>query len=141
MGLSPSSMCRRLCCHRAGIVTLVAMVFPLLMRRRLCSLSIFAVVAITLLPSLQWRCCHHQAGVVALVMMVSSPSSMRRHLCHCHDGIIALFVLAPLPTLHGCCRPLLRRHWCPYRAYLFALMLHECCHLRCTSIVAPIELA
>ncbi len=78
---------------------------PLLMRRGLWSPGVFAIVAIILLSVLQWRPCRHQAGVVALVMMVSSPLLMRRHLYHCHDDIVALIVLAPLPTLHRCCCP------------------------------------
>jgi hypothetical protein len=30
-----------------------------------------------------------QAGIVALITMVLLPSLMRRHFCHCCDGIIA----------------------------------------------------
>ncbi len=75
------------------------------MRRRLCSPGVFAVVAITLLPLLQWHCCHCQEGFVALVTMALLPSSMHRHLCHCHNGVVALVALAPLPILHGRCCP------------------------------------
>jgi hypothetical protein len=32
----------------------------------------------------------HQAGIVALVTIALSPLLMRRCLCHCHDGIIAI---------------------------------------------------
>jgi hypothetical protein len=107
MGSLPSSMWRLLCCCRAGIVTLIAMVLSSLMSRCLCSPGIFAIITIMLLPSLQCSCCHRQAGVVILVTMASSSLSLRRHLCHCHDGVIALVALVPLPTLHGryppCC--------------------------------------
>jgi hypothetical protein len=75
------------------------------MHRRLHSPGIFAVVAITLLPLLQWQRCHRQAGVIALVMMALSPSSMRRRLCHCHNGVVTLIALAPLSTLHKRCCP------------------------------------
>jgi hypothetical protein len=81
------------------------MVLLLLMCRCLCSPSIFAIIAIMLLPLLQWCCCQCQAGVVAFVTMASSPLSLRRHLCCCHDNIAALVALVPLPTLHGCCSP------------------------------------
>jgi hypothetical protein len=37
--------------------------------------------------------------------MVLLPLLMRMCLCHCHDGIVALITLAPLPTLHGRCHP------------------------------------
>ena len=100
-------MWRLLRCHRAGVVTLIAMVLSLLMCRCLCSPGIFAIIALMLLPSSQCRRCHRQAGVVILVMMASSQLSLRKHLCHCHDGIIALVALVPFPTLHGhyppCC--------------------------------------
>jgi hypothetical protein len=75
------------------------------MLRYLCSPGIFAVIAIKLLTSLQWHHCRHQASVVALVPMELPPLSMRRRLCCCHDGVVALVVLAPLPTLHGHCHP------------------------------------
>ena len=88
----------------------------MLMRRRLCSPGVFAIIEITLLPSLQWCHCCHQAGVVALIMMALLPSSMHRRLCNCHDGVVALVALAPLPTLH--------RHCCPC----------------CAGIVVPIAL-
>jgi hypothetical protein len=107
MGSSPSSMWRLLHCHRAGIITLIAMVLSSLMCRCLCSPGIFAIIAIILLPSLQCCCCHCQAGVFILVMMASSPLSLRRHLCRCYDGDIALVALVPSPTLRGhyppCC--------------------------------------
>ena len=107
MGSSPSSMWRLLRCHRAGVVTLIAMVLSSLTCRCLCSPGIFAIITIMLLPSLQCCCCHRQAGVVVLVMMASSPLSLRKHFCCCHDGIIALVALVPSPTLHGhyppCC--------------------------------------
>jgi hypothetical protein len=63
--------------------------------------------------SLQSRhlCCHCN-NVVALVAMallplsrVSLPSSMRRHLFHCHNGVVSHIALAPLLTLHGRCCP------------------------------------
>jgi hypothetical protein len=107
MGLLPPSMWRLLCCRRAGVITLIAMVLSLLMCRCLCSPGIFAIIAIMLLPLLQCYCCYCQAGVVVLVMMASSPLSLHRHLCRCHDGVIALVALVPSPTLHGhflpCC--------------------------------------
>jgi hypothetical protein len=105
MGLLLSWIRRHLCCCQAGVVALIAMVLPLLMCRRLCSPGIFAIVAILLLPLLLWCCCHLQAGAVALITMASSPSSMHRRLCHCHNGILALVALAPLPILQEHCHP------------------------------------
>ena len=70
------------------------------MCRCLSSPGIFAIIAIMLLPSLQCCPCHPQAGVVLLVTMASSPLSVRRHLCHCHDGVIALVALVLSTTLH-----------------------------------------
>ncbi len=105
MGSLPSSMRRRLHCYQAGVVVLIAIVLLSLMRSRLCSPGIFAIIAILLLPLPQWHCCRLQAGVVALITMASSPSSMRRHLCCCHDGIITLLALVLLPTLHRLCHP------------------------------------
>jgi hypothetical protein len=67
--------------------------------------GIFAVVAITLLPLLQWHCCHCQADIVALIMMALSPLLMRRRLCRCNNAFVALVVLVPLPKQHGCCCP------------------------------------
>jgi hypothetical protein len=105
MGLLPSLMCRCLHCHGAGIVTLVAMVLLLSMRRHLCSPGVFAIIVIMLLPSLRWHCCRCYVGVVTHVMMVLSPSLMCRSYCHCHNGVIAFVALAPLPTFHGHCCP------------------------------------
>jgi hypothetical protein len=51
----------------------VAMVLPSSMPRCLCSPDNFVIVAITMLPLLQWGCCHYQAGVVALLMMALLP--------------------------------------------------------------------
>jgi hypothetical protein len=135
MGSLPSLMCRLLCCPQAGVVALIAMVLPLLMRKHLCSLGIFGIVAITLLPLLQWHHCHCQAGVVALVKMASLPSSMCRHLCHCHDGVVTLVALAPLPTLHGCC--------CPCHAGMVMVILLISLLSRCmgnVTIVTPLLL-
>jgi hypothetical protein len=142
MGLLPSSMWRLFCCHQAGVVTLIAMVLLSLMRRRLCSPGIFAIIAITLLPhfnnivaSLQWRCCHCQAGVVTLVMMVSLPSLMHRRLCRCHDGVVALVALAPLPILHW------RYHPCCADIVIIILLtslLSRCMGI--VTIIAPLLL-
>ncbi len=135
MGSSPSSMHRHLYCCRAGIVALVAMVSPLLMRRHLCSPCVFAVIRIKLLPLLRWRCCHCQAGVVALVTMASSALLMHRHLCHCHNDVVALVGLAPLPTLHGNC--------CPCCASVIVLIELTFLPSRCMGVVtvfAPVLL-
>jgi hypothetical protein len=59
-----------------------------------------------LLPLLQWRHCRPQAGIIALVAMAStlvvkaSLPSMRRHLCHCKAGILALRTMVSLPLIH-----------------------------------------
>ncbi len=136
MGPLPSSIRRRLCCcHQAGIVALDAMVSPLSMHRLLCTPGIFAVIAITLLPFARWHCCRCQAGVVALVTMASLSSSIRRCLCHHHDGIVALVALAPLPTLH--------RYYCPCCAsilFLIALTDLTSCHMGVVTIIAPVLL-
>jgi hypothetical protein len=132
MGLLQPSMWRLLCCHQAGVVTLIAMVLSLLMCRCLCSPGIFAIITIMLLPLLQCCRCHRQAGVVVLVTMTSSPLSLRRHLCHCHDGIIDLVALLSL---------LLHWHHCHYPIDLFALTLNEHCRRCCTDVVTPIKLA
>jgi hypothetical protein len=111
------------------------MVLQLLMRRRLCSPGVFAIIEITLLPSLQWCHCCHQAGVVALIMMALLPSSMHRRLCNCHDGVVALVALAPLPTLH--------RHCCPCCAgivVLIALTSLPSRRMGVVTIVAPVLL-
>jgi hypothetical protein len=60
----------------------------------LCWDGVVTVLKLVLLPSLQWHvmiinvvtlvACH-QAGIIAFVMMALLPS-MRRPLCHCHDG-------------------------------------------------------
>jgi hypothetical protein len=134
MGSLPSSMWRLLRYCRAGIITLIAMVLSSLMYRCLCSPGIFAIIAIMLLPLLQCCCCHHQAGVVILVTMASSPLSLCRHLCHCHDGVIALNIARALS-------PFLHWHHCCYPTDLFALTLHGHCHRCCANVVTPIELA
>jgi hypothetical protein len=106
MGLSPS-MWRLLCCHQAGVITLIAMVLSFSMCRCFYSSGIFAIITMMLLPSLQCCRCHCQAGVVLLVTMAPSPLSLGKHLYHCHNDMIALFALVPSPTLHGhyppCC--------------------------------------
>ncbi len=135
MELLLSLMCRRLLCHQAGVVALIPMVLQLSMCRHLCSLGIFAIVAILLLPLTQWRCCRLQAGVVALVTMASLPSSMRRRLCHCHNDVAALVALVPSPTLHGhCCL------CCTGVVILIALtsLLSHCMGI--VTIVAPVLL-
>ncbi len=130
MELLPSSMRRHLLCHWAGIVALIVMVLPLFMCRHLCSPVVFAVVEITVLPSLWWRFRHCQAGVLTLVTMASSPSSMRRRLCNCHDGIIALVVLASLPTLHG--------HYCPCCTSVVVLIVLTSSPSRCMGVITII---
>ncbi len=135
MGLLLLSMRRFLCCYQAGVVTLIAMVLPSLMRKHLCSPGTFAIIAIMLLPSLQWHHCCHQAGVVTHVTMASLPLSMCRRLCCCHDGIVALVALAPLPTLHRCC--------CPCCASVVVIILLTSLPSRCmgiVTIVAPVLL-
>jgi hypothetical protein len=133
MGSVPSSMCRHLCCHQAGIVALIAMVTPLVMGRSHHSPGVFAVVAITLLSSSQWHHCHQHAGVVALVTMVSLPSSMHRNLCRCHDGAIALIVLASSSTLHG--------HCCPCCTAVVVIIMQTSLPSRCMGIVTIVVLA
>jgi hypothetical protein len=64
--------------------------------------------------------------------MTLLPSSMRRHCCHCHDGI-AIIVLAPLPTLHGCCCPC-----CAGNVILIALTSSPSC---CMGVVTVVALA
>jgi hypothetical protein len=135
MGLPLSPMHRRLCCPRAGVIALIAMVLPSLMRRHLCSPGIFAIIAIKLLPLLQWRCCNLQAGVVALVMMASLPSSMHKRLCHCHDGIVALVALVPSPTLHRSCHSC-----CTSVAVLIALTSLPSRCMSIVTIIAPVLL-
>jgi hypothetical protein len=81
------------------------MVLPLSMHRHLCSPGVFAIVEILLLPLLQWHCCHHQAGVLPSLQWPCCHRQCARHLCHCHDGFIALIALVPLSTLCGCCCP------------------------------------
>jgi hypothetical protein len=94
--------------------------------------SLQSIVAITLLPLLKWHCCCHQAGVVALIMLASLPSSMRGHLCHCHDGIVALVALVPLPTLHGCCCPC-----CTKVAFIILLTSLPSRSMGVITVVAP----
>ncbi len=130
-------MRRCLCCHWAGIVALIAIVSPLLMCRRLCSPGIFAIFAILLLHLPQRCCCCLQAGVIALVTMASSPSSMHRRLCHCHNCNITLFLYwlhchhctGVVLLLHQCC--------CPYCTDFFALTLHGHKHPHCTGVISP----
>ncbi len=133
MGSLQSSMRSCLCCHWAGVVTLVAMVLPLLMRRRLCSPGIFAAVRIVLLLSLHWQHCHHQ--VIKLVLLPSSRWHCCHHPCTCIFTIV-MVVLLPSLRQHHC------QHWhcCPHCTDLFPIMLHGCCKHCSTSIVAPIEL-
>ncbi len=59
-----------------------------LQSRRLCHCcnNVFALITMALLLSLSWCHCPHHKGIV------------------CHNGIVAFIALAPLPTLHGCCR-------------------------------------
>jgi hypothetical protein len=105
------------------------------MRRHLCSPCIFAVVMIMLLPLLQWQCCHHQAGGVALVTMASTPLSMPRRLWCCHNGIVALIALAPLPTLHRRCHPC-----CAGIVVLIALTSSSLYCMGAVTVVAPVLL-
>jgi hypothetical protein len=125
MRSSPSLMRRLLCCCQAGIIALVA-------SRHLYSTFIFAIVAIMLLPSLQWHCCYSQAGVVALVTIASLPFLMCWHLCRCHNGVVALVALAPFPMLH--------RHCHPYCASIIAIILLTSLPSGCmgiATVVAP----
>ncbi len=140
MGSLPSLICRHLCYHQAGIIALVAIVLPSLMHRQLHSPGVFGVIAITLLPLLQWCCCHPQAGCCPHhnggVAIVDAQVSLLLSWWHCHPcctSAIANNAQALLPLLH-------QRHL-PYHADLFALMLHGRCHHHCTGIVAPIMLA
>jgi hypothetical protein len=91
MALLLLSMRRCPCCCQAGIVTLVTMASSPL----ICD-SVVSLVAMSH--------CHPQASIVALVAMVSSSSSMHRHPCRHHNGIVALIAMAFLP--------LMRRHLC-----------------------------
>jgi hypothetical protein len=134
-------MRRRLHSCQAGVIALIAMVLPLSMHRCLCSPGIFAIIAIFLLPLLQWCSCCLHAGVVALVTMASSPSSMRRHLCRYQDGVVTPHCTGTIANIAWALLPLLHQLCCLYCADLFALTLHEHHHSHCTGVVAPVDLA
>jgi hypothetical protein len=68
-------------------------------------------------------CCN--VGIVSLVAMVSLSSSMCKHPCRHHNGVVALIAMVFLPLMH--------RHLC-----------HCCgghCHPRCNGISAVVKLA
>ncbi len=141
MGLLLSSMYRRLCCCQAGVVALIVMVLPSLMRRHLCSLGIFAM--------LKYCCCPCCDGINEVFKLVSSPlSQWRHHHCQC-TGIFAIETMALLPSLHwrqcqdctGIVLSLLPLCCSPYHADLFALMSHWHHHRHYTCAVAPVNLA
>ncbi len=67
--------------------------------------------------------------------MASLPSLMRRHLCQCHDEVVALVVLAPLPTLHWHCGPC-----CAGIVVLIALTSLPSHCMGVVTIVAPVLL-
>jgi hypothetical protein len=108
------------------------MVLPSLMCRHLCSPGVFAVIVITLLPLLRLRHCHHQAGVVALVTKALLPLLVHRHLCRCHNNIVALVALVPLPIFHGCCQP-----FCTSNLVLIAMTSLPSRHMCVINVVAP----
>jgi hypothetical protein len=60
---------------------------------------------------------------------------MRRRLCHCHHGVVALVVLAPLPILHRCCCPC-----CTGAVVIIALTSLPSRCMAVVTVVAPVLL-
>jgi hypothetical protein len=67
-----------------------------------------------------------------MLTMASLPLLICRHLCHCHNGVVALVALGPLPTLHGCCHPC-----CIGVVVLNALTSSPSRHMGIITIIAP----
>ncbi len=58
---------------------------------------------------------------------------MRRHLCRCHDGVVALIALGPLPSLHERC--------CPCCTSIVVLIALTSLPSHCMGIVTVVALA
>jgi hypothetical protein len=112
--------------HHLGMYLLVGLTASLQSRH-------LAIIAITLLPFLQWHYCHCQTGVDALITMASLPSLIRRHLCRCHNGVITLVALVPSPTLH--------RHCSPCCASVIVFILLTSLSSRCMGIITIVAMA
>jgi hypothetical protein len=66
-------------------------------------------------------------------MMALLPLSMHRHLCCCHNGVVALVALAPLPILP--------RHCCPCCTGVVVLIVLTSLPSRCMVVVTIDALA
>ena len=112
--------------------------------------DIVSVVALAVLPSLQWHHCPCHVGVFAIIALafvavvaMALSTSLHWRLCCCFTGLIAVVAMVPLLSLPRIALALPLLWWCAISVVALAslLLLYRHCCCSCAGIIILIVLS